>query len=273
MTASTGQRKRMQPGERYGEMGQIEVVGWLGHYTGVTRLYTVKCHICAEDEELWGNAEFLTQSSNLKGVGAYPCGCGRNPRWTKAQYKVHIDRHCKKRNYTYVGHIGEWRAGKTLLTFRCNIHDHEWSTTTANGAKNNDFSCPLCSDPAFKRDKPAHFYVLKITGESGDFTGFGISGILEERLKYHRRELGKCGFHIDEAESFPMWGYEAEQLEREVMKEFERNKQKVTGFRTEATHSYLYMDVIAYAEEFLQRISDESKLKNSLTNEDKTVTI
>lgn len=131
---------------------------------------------------------------------------------------------------------------------------------TRSGTLDKGFLPCNCSSKGFDKTKASNFYVLKITGDAGDFTGFGVSGPLDMRLKYHRRELGKCGFQIDDAESFPMWGHEALKLEGEVKKNFERHSQNVEGFRTEATHSHLYLDVIAYAEEFLQRISDESKL-------------
>lgn len=51
----------------------------------------VKCSVCEEDSELFGNAEFQIQYSNLV-RGQLPCGCAPFVNWTLDQHKIRINR-------------------------------------------------------------------------------------------------------------------------------------------------------------------------------------
>ncbi len=51
----------------------------------------VKCNVCAEDPELFGDGIFEQVFNNLT-KGNLPCGCGRAPKWTLEQYEIRIKR-------------------------------------------------------------------------------------------------------------------------------------------------------------------------------------
>lgn len=51
----------------------------------------VKCIVCANDPELFGDAVFEVQSAGLI-AGKLPCGCSKSPKWTLEQYKILIER-------------------------------------------------------------------------------------------------------------------------------------------------------------------------------------
>ena len=51
----------------------------------------VKCSVCEEDTELFGDGIFESNPSHLK-EGKLPCGCSKNPRWSLSQYGVKIQR-------------------------------------------------------------------------------------------------------------------------------------------------------------------------------------
>lgn len=68
-------------GETYGEFDQIKVLGICG-LSGRTKAYAVKCNICSEDPELYGDGIFRSYRSNLQ-KGRNPCGCSRFTFWTE----------------------------------------------------------------------------------------------------------------------------------------------------------------------------------------------
>lgn len=81
----------------------------------------VKCLVCAEDEELHGNAEYTTTVGNIK-MGKLPCGCSSRVLWTLPQYKVLIERKIKEESLP-IEFISFGTTGKPLrltsLEFLC----------------------------------------------------------------------------------------------------------------------------------------------------------
>lgn len=57
----------------------------------------VKCIVCAEDSELFGDAVFERQIHSLVS-GRLPCGCSKKTFWSLDQYKVKIERKIKDEN-------------------------------------------------------------------------------------------------------------------------------------------------------------------------------
>lgn len=67
--------------------GKLTVVDGGDNKKGVK----VKCGVCAEDVELFGDAIYETDYTALA-KGHFPCGCSRSPRWTLLQHAVRINR-------------------------------------------------------------------------------------------------------------------------------------------------------------------------------------
>lgn len=127
-------------GSRFGDDLQIEVINKTTKKGRVS--YTIKCHVCCNDSELFGSAEYNYSKTQLWG-GNLPCGCSKNVQWTSEQYLIRIRRQCVKANCVLV----EIPAGKigsmTKLTLKCNVDGNVWSTTRVSHFLNGT-GCPQC---------------------------------------------------------------------------------------------------------------------------------
>lgn len=116
-------------GRKFGEFGQVEILSVIGKVQ-YTKVYSAKCNICAEDEELFGDGVFKTHRSNIL-KGYLPCGCGARPLWNEDQFKVICNREADKRSFKFLGFSGEYKGNKTKLRLECNLHG-VWTTTDIN---------------------------------------------------------------------------------------------------------------------------------------------
>lgn len=66
---------------KFGEHGQLEVIGWSGKLYTSFKKYIVKCSICSKDSELFGEGLFCGIKANL--LKSLPCGCSTHPKWSK----------------------------------------------------------------------------------------------------------------------------------------------------------------------------------------------
>lgn len=136
---------------RFGKENQLEVVGWSGKRR-TTKHYILKCAKCSEDIELFGEGYFRS----LRGCivrGAVPCGCAKNPRWTKEQYDILCSRKAKELGYTFLGFAGELARNKTKIKMLCEKHG-EWSSGVINTLiGKNKRGCPVCGIEATAKSK------------------------------------------------------------------------------------------------------------------------
>lgn len=310
-------------GAKFGVNAHLEVTGWSGEKRGNTKLYTVRCSVCAQDPELFGDGTSKSSIGALSS-GIIPCGCSSQTRWTEQQNIVRVKRYCKLIGYDFTGFVGEYVGSDTHVGLKC-LHDgYEWNTSTishllnhgrgcphcggvarftkeeresqiaeamtgtslnfvkwlppfmedSNGHIKNrlkfvascseeghdDFSvsvgdflnrdvrCPICAVHGFNRAKPAHVYVLRITGGTHGFTGYGISNEVDTRLVTHKRKLREANLYIADCKTFSMHGQKALNVENAIKGMFERCPQIVEGFRTEATHLTSFNDVLDFVE-------------------------
>lgn len=132
-------------GSRFGAEQQLEVIG-VSDASFCTRetKYKVKCHVCSLDKELFGDAVFNYAKWQLN-TGSIPCGCSNNTRWTDKQYTTKINRECDKRNYTFLGFIGDGKvSNRTKLRLKCNKDGTIWDSTKVSHFLNGT-GCPECA--------------------------------------------------------------------------------------------------------------------------------
>jgi predicted GIY-YIG superfamily endonuclease len=115
-------------------------------------------------------------------------------------------------------------------------------------------SCLCRPSGGFDKSKDGYFYVLRAVANDREFCGYGITTKINRRVSTHRRKLLREGFTLTEIESFLMSGVEAIELEKAVKSSFPIVPQCVEGFVTEATHYWLYDDVVAYVEDYTSKI-------------------
>lgn len=129
-------------GQRFGEGGHLEVVGWDGAKTrSNNKLYQVQCKICRQDAELYGDGIFLCAKSVLK-AGKTPCGCSKSHHHTKKQHRIMVERFCVTYGFELVD-MGEWCRCNTVCTLKCLKDGHEWQTTVGK-IKIKQTACNKC---------------------------------------------------------------------------------------------------------------------------------
>lgn len=100
---------------RFGEEGQLEVVGWSGKHRN-HKYYILKCSTCLQDSELFGQGYFRSIKSNLV-KRQIPCGCARRPRWSQVQKTVLARRVLLSTSYTLKSILPF--EGKDMIEVHC----------------------------------------------------------------------------------------------------------------------------------------------------------
>ena len=133
---------------KFGEEGQLEVVGWSGKsYTN--KYYILKCNKCSLDSELFGEGYFRSEKGKLL-TGHVPCGCSKKTHWSKEQYSVLCSRKAKELGYTFLGFIGDWKGVHTKIKMLCEKHG-EWTRGSIHTLTNGGNGCRGCQQDALVR--------------------------------------------------------------------------------------------------------------------------
>lgn len=132
---------------RFGEKGQLTVVGWSGRKTSPGKshkLYILKCDICSEDGQLFGDGHFKSLKYSLT-KGQIPCGCAKFVKWNKAQYEVLCARASSKSGNSFISFLNYnlKSARDSFIVQECPIHG-EWDTGTMGNLLTKNTGCPKC---------------------------------------------------------------------------------------------------------------------------------
>lgn len=106
--------------------GVLTVVSDKGQ-KGSKKRYDLTCSICSKDVELFPEG-FKGIKGNLV-KGQIPCGCAKIPKWNECQYKIKVQRECKKRGYVFHGWVGEFRGVHTKLDLENPKTGNKWGST------------------------------------------------------------------------------------------------------------------------------------------------
>lgn len=161
----------------FGKDGQLQVIGH-NKSKGNKKCYILKCAICSQDSELFGDGYFKSVKNSLINIGALPCGCAMYPKWDKKQYYILATRRAEEYKYTFLDFTGDWLGAYTLCFVSCDIHG-TWSPTI-NNFINHSTNCPLCSN------KPQHeCYINWIIDSKNTIVAvkFGITSNSKRRIK------------------------------------------------------------------------------------------
>lgn len=135
--------------------GTLTVVGWSGKSAGGNKLYLVKCSLCSNDADLFGDGIF--RNEKLK-QGCVPCGCARAYRWTEDQYKIRVRRLIGKEPISV--------QGKRAVML-CNKHG-KYTTTLATIFDRVSDGCRKCnSKTQFVMESEEE--IVKLFTSSGKF--------------------------------------------------------------------------------------------------------
>lgn len=129
---------------KFGEDKQLEVIGWQSRTKSGNKLYLVKCNVCSEDHELFGEGVYLITKGNLL-RGTYPCGCSSSTKWSKDQWKILAKRQAKEQGLEFICLNSDFRGCDTTITLECKDHGI-WGTKTLDYFVNQGTGCPACGD-------------------------------------------------------------------------------------------------------------------------------
>lgn len=131
------------------------------------KTYQLECSRCSRDREMYPTGLFGLTNSHLR-RGVIPCGCAKNPRFSKTQYVIRINRSCENRGYVFLGFIGTWKGNGTKLKLKCLIDGNIWDTTSIR----NFFAGKGCSECGKESNKARsrksdsfHINTFMITGK------------------------------------------------------------------------------------------------------------
>lgn len=215
------------------------------------------CPICSHDKYVQSglcNGVFEGAATSLQ-RGSAPCRCNPTYRWTSSQREFQINERIQRDNlpYTFVGWLGEYKGFDSRMIMHCEHHGN-WETRSDSFLYNGS-GCHTCAKSGFDTTKDGWIYVLHATSPVNSFTGYGISNIPKTREKTHRRNLALSGYSLEGWVKFPCGGQDAWNTERLMKNTFPVNSQPINGFRSEATYSQLYEDVISFVKEKLDSAS------------------
>lgn len=141
-----------------------------------------------------------------------------------------------------------------------------------------ELTCPLCIDEVFisyksnldagkrpckcvvgggyNKELSGYLYILKVDGIHNRFTGFGISNFFNKRLAEHTRNLDKEGLSVvDSYDYFFEDGCIPRGIESAIKSKFPLARQEIAGFKTEATHYNLFLDVRNFVEDYIENVA------------------
>lgn len=112
----------------------------------ISKDLVVKCPVCSEDPELFGDGLFVMPKGDLI-KGAIPCGCSKKPFWSDEQFKTKINRIIKENNINtkILSIVGETKKTKRV-NFICEMHGNYDKSLVHVLSKVNGVMCPDCID-------------------------------------------------------------------------------------------------------------------------------
>jgi len=221
--------------------------------SGYSAYWDYKCGICSQDEYVKAgvcSGVFTSVASSLK-EGHMACRCGVWHKWdqTKREYQIRKRLTKEQLDLKFLRWENEGFGIYDVIWFICGTHGE--FKTTVGSFLHSETGCPRCSRTGFNKNKPAVFYILKIDGESTNFTGYGISGNIEFRLNTHSKVLNNSGCVITDRYLVKSDGVTIFNLEKSVKDKFEILPQTINGFKKEATYSSNYNKLVEYAIEYV----------------------
>lgn len=105
----------------------------------------------------------------------------------------------------------------------------------------------------FNPNKVGYVYYLIF----GDYVGFGITNLLDDRIKRHRTALGRCGYIMDNLSVIQFdKGKDAATLETKIKKEMDIVDSMVKGFRREALNICDFQSLVKFIETYVTNLEN-----------------
>lgn len=132
-------------GRKFGLGDKYTIIGWSG-YTGklFSKVYIIKCEVCALDQELFGEGLFRIAMSGIN-RNQEACGCNNKRRSTEKEANVLASRIANKYGYEFKRFKTPFKGVRTKCVLECSCHG-EWDIIDLDRLKQElSISCPECS--------------------------------------------------------------------------------------------------------------------------------
>lgn len=149
--------------------GQLKILGYITK-TRSGKVCVVKCSVCSQDPELFGDALYTIYDSNII-KGTIPCGCSAAHSWSDEQWTVRLNRVSKRSPYKFLRFEAR-DDGIRIGTFLCKEHG-QYTTNVRNYIDGK--GCRRCSKNNLKPDPEM-------------IDGFMQSGSFSEGTKFIRSD-------------------------------------------------------------------------------------
>lgn len=136
---------RFKIGDIIGTNNSLEVIGYRSKRNKKERgKYVVKCHICAQDPELNGDAIY-EMSADYVNSNKLPCSCSKSEKRTKAQWEVLIKRKAVENNHFFIDFVDDYQNQNSKLHLKCGRCNSEWKSCSVGNYLRNR-GCPTCAN-------------------------------------------------------------------------------------------------------------------------------
>lgn len=152
----------------------------LGYYWKTTKrkVYVVKCNVCKDNPELFGDALFETSIENLLD-GKPACACSRNTAWKEEEYTLRCLKEAELQQVEFKGWAEPFKGVATKCLLSCAKHG-EWKSCNISNFTVLHRSCPKCGEEkrvaagVLHNTKPDDYYIemFRATGSYHPDTKF-----------------------------------------------------------------------------------------------------
>lgn len=215
--------------------------------------YTYYCPGCSVDEYVEAGlcSGVFTTNRKALALGHLCCRCSSRFIYSREQREYQINKIVAEESlhYKLVGWKSIWKGTSTIARICCEEHGEFFPAV--RGFVSNGTRCPSCAISGFKVGKDACLYVLRVSSEHNEFTGYGITNLIKARLSTHRKNFKRSGYIIAEMELFYDKGDIILDVENSIKGNFPVVSQSIEGFKTEATYNYLFNDLVSFVDDKL----------------------
>lgn len=141
------------------------------------RTWVVTCSLCSLDDEVFPYGSIKANPSELFRGFIMPCGCSKSPKLSESQNKILVERECVKRDYVYLGWVGNYRGvNKTQIKLFDNRQNIECTVGSISSFLSGGDSVLRTYKIREAKLKDTEFYISK----------FMNTGAYVEGTRFHR---------------------------------------------------------------------------------------
>lgn len=233
---------------RAAEKVGLEYRGYVGEWRG----HPTKVILYCKKHEY----EYRTGTAGNLGRGRQCPKCAHDIRTMKTTRPDHLYIDEWEKSGAYPKGTSFNRLSSRLWEVRCPFCIGEVFISDRANISAGKRPCNCTGGGGYNKALSGYVYILKVDGLYNRFTGFGISNFFNKRLAEHTRSLNKEGLSVvDSCDYFFEDGSIPLDIEKAIKYKFPLARQEIVGFKTEATHYDLFLDVRDFVEDCIENVA------------------